>query len=817
MKKYVSMMFIFVLMIGFFAYPLNANQKKWTVMIFLNGDNNLDSAGVDDVNEMAKIGSNDDLNIIVLHDREHGSTYRKYVKKNSVVKENVGEVDMGDWREALKFFKWGVDNYPAEHYFFAIWNHGAGWKLRRSKDEVIKGVSYDDDSGNHITTPQLGLLAKAMYDYIGRKIDIFGFDACLMQMAEVGFEIKDYVKYIIGSEETEPGDGWPYDDLLRPLAENPDMTPLELAKHHVKAYNESYNGGSQGYSSVTHSAIDATKLDKFVNKLNELLDIMLDNSSLVSVYKDAMAKAQSYAYSDYKDLYDYLNILRGKISDFTVKNKIDEVLNILTGNDPLIVANGYVGSSLKGSYGLSIWLPNKYTYDSKKDKYKELKFSAVSKWDELIEAFYYPNFPVLKIASIVVKDENNDGRIAPGERIEFKVKVTNEGTKPGYDVKVRVTVSDTNASIEGFGETSIASVAGMGSVIADGIFARISSMCPSNKRIKFRVHVLYKNSDISKDYEILVRKPFEVNNKVLLIVKDAENRFTKYYTDALDMAGIKYDMWDIKYEGPITAGMLLRYVGGVVIYNAPDASDIEKVKADDLANYLENGGSLFITGQDVGYKLKNHKFYIDYLHAKYVQDNTKIHGLRGVNALNGINIKISGGDGANNQKWPDEIDVIAPAKLLFKYDTSVKEVGNNEYAPERVDNYRGIYSSGGGALYVDTNKYKVVYFAFGFEAISDANTRANIMKKVINMLMPKLSDRVMALINMNKKIIRGINNQSMELARDMYDIIEMSINNAVLRNDVEILKELRSYKYTIIEDIVSDTQELIRNRFSDKD
>jgi len=32
-------------------------KKSWTVMVYLAGDNNLDSAGVTDLNEMKRIGS----------------------------------------------------------------------------------------------------------------------------------------------------------------------------------------------------------------------------------------------------------------------------------------------------------------------------------------------------------------------------------------------------------------------------------------------------------------------------------------------------------------------------------------------------------------------------------------------------------------------------------------------------------------------------------------------------------------------------------------------------------------------------------------
>jgi hypothetical protein len=88
---------------------------------------------------------------------------------------------------------------------------------------VTKGISYDDETNHHITTPQMGAMLKGI-----NGVDVYGSDACLMQMPEVDYELKDSVDYIVGSEETEPGDGYTYNTFLGPLAARPAMTPAEL-------------------------------------------------------------------------------------------------------------------------------------------------------------------------------------------------------------------------------------------------------------------------------------------------------------------------------------------------------------------------------------------------------------------------------------------------------------------------------------------------------------------------------------------------------------------------------------------------------------
>lgn len=56
--------------------------KNWTILVYLSGDNNLAENGVDNINEMAKVGSNDDINIVAQFNRAgkwglEGSTSQK--------------------------------------------------------------------------------------------------------------------------------------------------------------------------------------------------------------------------------------------------------------------------------------------------------------------------------------------------------------------------------------------------------------------------------------------------------------------------------------------------------------------------------------------------------------------------------------------------------------------------------------------------------------------------------------------------------------------------------------------------------------------
>ncbi len=77
---------------------------------------------------------------------------------------------------------------------------------------------------------------------------------------------------LVGSEEIEPGTGWPYAAILRDLTARPSMTPAELATTIVRRYAASYRWPGHG---VTQSAIDLVALDELVDAVDRLARVLL--------------------------------------------------------------------------------------------------------------------------------------------------------------------------------------------------------------------------------------------------------------------------------------------------------------------------------------------------------------------------------------------------------------------------------------------------------------------------------------------------------------------------------------------------------------
>ena len=261
-----------------------ATGAEWTFMVYLDGDNNLESFAIGDFLEMASVGSDANVNIVVEFDRIPGETNeygdwtdarRGIVMKGDVPDTtwgtSIGEVNVGDPQTIINFVQWAITNYPAEHYALILWNHGAGWREALKKKELIyKEVCVDDTSGDYLTMKEVKNALATLSATYG-SIDLVGFDACLMGMVEVAYQIKDSADVMVSSEETVPVDGWPYETILSDLQTTPTMSPESLGTVIVDRYYESYS-----FSEVC-SAVALSQMDNLASSINTLAQTIRDS------------------------------------------------------------------------------------------------------------------------------------------------------------------------------------------------------------------------------------------------------------------------------------------------------------------------------------------------------------------------------------------------------------------------------------------------------------------------------------------------------------------------------------------------------------
>lgn len=391
MTRCLVLFFALFLCVG----SVGAAEKDWTFMVYVNCDNNLDSFGVGDVEEMARIGSNDWMDVVALVDRYQGSTTLNYIEKNNIkLLEDYGDLDTGDYKVFVDFVTKTAKQYPAKHYCVVMWNHGSGWK--NLDGQVFKGISYDETSGNNITTAQLTTATAQIKKALGKNLDILACDACLMQMIEVVYAVKDSVDVFVASEETEPGEGYPYHGILGGAKKG--MTTAQFAENMVKKYAVSYDGGDAGNSSTTQSAIDCSKIDALKDAVDGFAKAVIAGNYSAQV-KDALAKVQKFYYRTNIDLPHLVKLLKVSIDADafqTAAGKLEAAL------DKAVISNAVTGWTTANSGGLAIYFPaSSYSFAN---AYLDLAFAKKSLWDEMVQDFYKK----ITAPTIVADVENGD-------------------------------------------------------------------------------------------------------------------------------------------------------------------------------------------------------------------------------------------------------------------------------------------------------------------------------------------------------------------------------------------------------------------------
>jgi cysteine peptidase C11 family protein len=394
-------------------------MAHWTWLVYMAGDNNLEGFGRADLAEMKRVGSTDDVNVVVQFDTEESGAARFLVQKDGLrTIEEMPGVDCGDPAVLTRFLKWGMTAFPASHYLLDVWNHGSGWErlppdydydaIRALKPSAARGrhqlrralfrttvkkihkrtanaraIAIDCGSQDYLDNQELReAVSRALPN--GRKLDILGCDACLMNMLEVAYEMKDTARFMVGSEETEPVDGWPYAEILDRLVARPSTEPVELARIIVAEYARYYRSREE---SVTQSALDLGRIATIAAAVDELADSLCrsidDVAGVVSLARD---RAQKFDMPEYVDLGDLASELARRLphrSDVQAATSKIKAGLALGDPDSFVVESVTWGHKMARATGVSIYLPRQADYAP---DYKDLLFSAEHRWKGFLEA-----------------------------------------------------------------------------------------------------------------------------------------------------------------------------------------------------------------------------------------------------------------------------------------------------------------------------------------------------------------------------------------------------------------------------------------------
>ena len=405
------------------------NIPKWGFYIYMAGDNTLYQEVTDDLNEMKLVGSNENLEIVALTDQLLGNDSHAYhvikhgleeTPLNEINSTWGNEIDMGNGETLKDFMVWATSKYPAQKKILVIWNHGSGWKK----------VAEDRDS--HLTVPEIKRSIEEYRDITGDPpLTLIGFDACLMGMFEIAYELREHAEMIHGSEAYEPLEGWTYNHLLYKLDE--DMSNSELAHHVVNDYIESYRNGSVFTSySVTAAVVDTDRLDNLNAKLENFSRTL---NSILPLYKNQIRysrdETQRYDQNpDYRDLYDLAVNIENNIPVYDAKRYAKDLR--ISINETIISEDHWQKPGklpVDRAHGLTIYFPT----EGIEEGYNELS-SGDGEWANFIENFAIDintdsEFISLNSTSVDTGTGHNDSVIIvgsyEGEASKIKIRLMN--------------------------------------------------------------------------------------------------------------------------------------------------------------------------------------------------------------------------------------------------------------------------------------------------------------------------------------------------------------------------------------------------------
>ncbi len=349
--------------------------------------------------------------------------------------------------------------------------------------------------------------------------------------------------------------------------------------------------------------------------------------------------------------------------------------------------------------------------------------------------------PSLVYKSSIVDDigGNENGEPDPGETCNMRVTLKNKGSQEAVQVSGNLTCNSPYVTVT-------ASSSAYPDIPPDNSVSSLVSYqfnvhtnCPPGYVVEFVLEITGAGPySVSDTFHISIgRKP------VLLVDDDDGASFDTFFVSALSSSGILCDVWRYKSSGSPSDSALGSYQA-VVWTTGEDFGSIgnpSTLTAEDQANlnaYLESGGKLFLSSQDLLYDNNPNDFIINCLHVAGHNDDQGINSVAGVSddtISNGMNVSLS-------YPFSNLSDYIVPgsgAAGIFYCTGKNSPLSRDGILTlpsieldkgDQTNNYCALRYPASG-----TAAYQVVFFAFPFEAIPQGGTDPNNAKTVMERIM----------------------------------------------------------------------------------
>ena len=341
-------------------------RRKWTFIIYMAADNDLESAAIADLNELEAVQHGDvPVSILVLLDRSsrydmtngNWSDTRLFEVKSdpngltgAIVSKRIDCLELGlttdsetdlntaDPLVLSRLLDFAKRSYPADHYALFIWGHGTGWrsgKVPENSDEAdrtgdspnrsspqnlspapLKAIAFDDTMGQYMSLPSFG---KAI---AGKGLSLIGFDTCHAALLEVAYQIRNDAELFVGSEGAIPSTGWDYAALFSDFYKSPELSVEDLGDAIQNQFSRQY----AGLYNATISQIKLAHVNDLFYAFNvfagTVADAITSESSRNYILDQVLHHVESYYFTSFPsdlfiDIYDFSKRISSVRADIT--------------------------------------------------------------------------------------------------------------------------------------------------------------------------------------------------------------------------------------------------------------------------------------------------------------------------------------------------------------------------------------------------------------------------------------------------------------------------------------------------------------------
>jgi len=347
----------------------SSGKRKWTFIIYMAADNDLESAAIADFNELEAVNYGAaPISILVLLDRHkdydmtngNWSDTRLFEIKPDpnglnpafcssridcpelgLSKDSETELNTANPMVLSGLIDFAKRVYPAERYALFIWGHGTGWRggfNNYNLPEPAKAVAFDDADDNYMSLPSFGRAVD------GKGLSVIAFDTCFGALLEVAYQIRNDAELFVGSEGEIMSTGWNYTALFTEFLSKDNFTISDLGNAIQNQFSSQY----ASRSNATISQIQLHQVNKLFISFNDFSGVVAKaiateeaknavlNQILYHVDRYFFASFPSDMYIDIFDFSKKISAIRGNITSNTIQqnaisdaaSKLEEALDL---------------------------------------------------------------------------------------------------------------------------------------------------------------------------------------------------------------------------------------------------------------------------------------------------------------------------------------------------------------------------------------------------------------------------------------------------------------------------------------------------------